>query len=134
MLNWLLRQANVGDVFFEHRGELTYHVQYPFALVVGLPLVLLVGASIYILQRRNLKSSPRSLVLALTICRTFILALLVAVLAGPFVKLETARENRPVFALVFDWSQSMDLNAGPISDADARRIALATGMRVAEGP
>jgi hypothetical protein len=134
MLNWLLKQANVGDVFLEHRGELTYHVQYPLALLVGLPLVLLVGVGIYVLQRRNLKSSPRSLVLALTVCRTFILALLVAVLAGPFVKLETARENRPVFALVFDRSQSMDLNAGPFNDGDARRIAQAAGMRVSEGP
>ena len=40
MLNWLLKQANVGEVFLEHRGELTYHVQYPLALLVGLPLVL----------------------------------------------------------------------------------------------
>jgi hypothetical protein len=134
MLNWLLRQANVGDVFLEHRGELTYHVQYPLALLIGLPLVLLVGVGIFVLQRRNLKSSPTSLVLALTVCRTFILALLVAVLAGPFVKLETARENRPVFALVFDRSQSMDLNAGPFNDGDARRIAQVTGLHVSEGP
>ena len=112
MLNWLLKQANVGDVFLEHRGELTYHVQYPLALLVGLPLVLLAGIGIHILQRRNLKSSPRSLILPLTACRTVILALLVAVLAGPFVKLETARENRPVLALLFDCSQSMDLSAG----------------------
>ncbi|HEX3149023.1 MAG TPA: hypothetical protein VHR66_13160 [Gemmataceae bacterium] len=134
MRNWLLRQANVGDVFLEHRGELTYHAQYPLALLIGLPVVLLVGVGIFILQRRNLKSSPTSLILALTFCRTFILALLVAVLAGPFVKLETARENRPVFALVFDRSQSMDLNAGPFNDGDARRIAQATGLRVSEGP
>jgi hypothetical protein len=134
MLNWLLKQANVGDVFLEHRGELTYHVQYPLALFIGLPLVLLVGVGIFALQRRNLKSSPTSLVFALTVCRTFILALLVAALAGPFVKLETARENRPVFALVFDRSQSMDLNAGPFNDGDARRIAQATGIHVSEGP
>src|SRR5262245_37030377 len=134
MFNWLLRQANVSDVFLEHRGELTYHVQYPLAVAVGLPLVLLVGVGIYVLQRRNLKSSPRSLVLALTACRTFILALLVAVMAGPFDQLETARENRPVLALVFDSSQSMDLNAGPFSDGDARRIAQATGIRVSDGP
>src|SRR3954454_23300842 len=95
ILNWLLKQANVGDVFLEHRGELTYHVQYPLALLIGLPLVLLASVGIFVLQRRNLKSSPVSLVLALTVCRTFSRARLVAVLAGPFVKLETARENRP---------------------------------------
>src|SRR3954467_14151085 len=134
MLNWLLKQANVGDVFLEHRGELTYHAQYPLALLVGLPLVLLAAVGIYVLQRRSLKSSPRSLVLALTACRTFIPALLVGILAGPFVKLETARESRPVFALVFDRSQSMALAAGPFNDGDARRIAQATGMRVAQGP
>src|SRR5205085_1348908 len=71
---------------------------------------------------------------ALTACRVFILALLVVVLAGPFVKLETARENKPVSALVFDRSQSMDLNAGPYADNDARRIAEATGMRQSDGP
>jgi hypothetical protein len=133
MLNWLLRQANVGDVFLEHRGELTYHVQYPLALFVGLPLVLLVGVGIFVLQRRNLKSSPTSLVLALTVCRTFVLAVLVAVLAGPFVKLETARESRPVFALVFDRSQSMDLDAGPFNDADTRLIAGNIGLPVSHG-
>jgi hypothetical protein len=133
MFNWLLKQANVGSVFLEHSGELTYHAQYPLALLVGLPLVLLVGVGIFILQSRNLRSSPRSLVLALTACRTFILGLLVIVLAGPFVKLETAHENRPVFALVFDRSQSMDLNAGVFNDDEVRGIAQAIGMNVPEG-
>src|SRR5262245_49068764 len=123
MLNWLLRQANVGDVFLEHPGELTYHVQYPLVLYVGLPVVALLGIGIFILQRRNLKSSPTSLIAALTACRVFILGLLVLVLAGPFVKLETARENRPVFAIIFDRSQSMDLNAGPFADHEARQIS-----------
>ena len=39
-----------------------------------------------------------------------------------------------MFALVFDRSQSMDLNAGPFNDGDARRIAQATGMCVSDGP
>jgi hypothetical protein len=120
MLNWFLRQANVGEVFLEHPGEITYHVQYPLVLYIGLPIVALLGVGIFVLQRRNLKSSPRSLIAALTACRVFILALLVFVLAGPFVKLETERENRPVFALVFDRSQSMDLNAGPNSGGKTR--------------
>jgi hypothetical protein len=132
MLNWLLRQANVSDVFLEHRGELTYHVQYPLVLYVGLPVILVLGIATFLLQRRNLRSSPISLIVALTACRVFILALLVTVLAGPFVKLETARENRPVFAIIFDRSQSMDLNAGPFSDQDARRIAQATGVQVSD--
>src|SRR5262245_19401867 len=113
MLHWLLRQANVGDVFREHATELTFHIQYPLALYFGLPLVALAGIGIYVLQRRNLRSSPRSLIAALTACRVFILALLVVVLAGPYVRLEVTRENRPVFALLFDHSQSMDLKAGP---------------------
>jgi hypothetical protein len=124
MLNWLLRQANVGYVFLEHRGELTYHVQYPMAFLIGLPLVLLAGIGIYALQRRNLRSSPRSLIVALTVCRTFVLALLLAILSGPFVKLETVRENRPVFALLFDRSQSMDLVANS-ADARVSRARLA---------
>src|SRR5262249_17831057 len=85
----------------------------PLALYLGLPFVAVASVAIFVLQRRNLRSSPRSLVAALTACRVFILALLVAVLAGPFVRLETARETRPVFALVFDRSQSMNLAAGP---------------------
>lgn len=124
MLNWLLRQANVGDVFLEHLGELTYHVQYPVALYVGIPLVAIAAIGIYVRQRRNLKSSPRSSILALTGCRTFILALLVAILAGPFVKLETSRENRPIFALLFDRSLSMDLAARSM-DAGTSRAQLA---------
>lgn len=134
MTNWLLRQANVGEVFLEHRGELTYHVQNPLVLYIGLPVVALLGLGVFVLQRRNLKSSPVSLIAALTACRVFILALLVLVLSGPFVKLETARENRPVFAIVFDRSQSMDLNAGPFPDHEARGIAQATGLHVSDGP
>ncbi|HJZ91843.1 MAG TPA: VWA domain-containing protein [Gemmataceae bacterium] len=112
-MRWLLRQANVGDVFLEHRQDLSLQVQYPLALYLGLPLVAVAGVAIFILQRRNLRSSPRSLVIALTGCRVFILALLVAVLAGPYVRLETRRETRPVFALLFDRSRSMELAAGP---------------------
>ena len=95
MLNWLLKQANVSDVFLEHRGELTTHVKYPLVLYIGLPIVFVLGIGIFLLQRRNLKSSPTSLIAALTACRVFILALLVVVLAGPFVKLGRPARTSP---------------------------------------
>ena len=113
MLHWLLRQAGVGDAFLERPGDLTSHVQYPLALARRtaarcprrrrhLPPAAAEPAS-----RRRGNWSWRSPLAASSSSR-----LLVVVLAGPFVRLETARENRPVFALLFDRSQSMDLTAG----------------------
>ena len=111
MLHWFLRQAGVGDAFLERPGDLSAHVQHPVALGVGLPLVALAGVGIYLRQRRNLPTSPKKLIVALTACRVALFGVLVIVLAGPFVRLDTVQDHRPVFALLFDRSQSMDLPA-----------------------
>jgi hypothetical protein len=112
MLHWFLRQAGVGDAFLERPGDLSVHVQFPLVLGLGLPLVALTGIGIYVRQWRNLRTSPRKLLVALTACRVVVLALLVVVLAGPFVRLDAVQDHQPVFALLFDRSQSMDLPAG----------------------
>jgi hypothetical protein len=131
MLHWFLRQAGAGHTFLEHPGDLSLHVQSPLALGVGLPLVALAGVGIYRRQRRNLASSPRRLVVALTACRVAVLGLLVAVLAGPFVRLDAVQDHRPVFALLFDRSRSMDLPAGDAhpgrSRAELAHAAFTTG-------
>ena len=61
------------------------------------------------------------------------LTLLVLVLAGPYLRLDYEIDKRPVVALVFDESRSMQLPAGPFEDGEdvaglARAVsALGTG-------
>ena len=60
--------------------------------------------------------------------------MLVLVLAGPFLKLDQTIEKKPVVALLFDRSRSMQLPAGPFeTDADALKFAKAAGYATPEG-
>ena len=59
--------------------------------------------------------------------RLAILGLLVLVLAGPYLRLDYEIDKRPVVALVFDQSASMQLPAGPFEPGeDTERLARAT--------
>src|SRR5262245_6280271 len=130
MLNWLLKSIGVSDEF----REATLAVQHPAALWAG--LVLMVPAAVFVFwwQRRNLPTAPPSLRIALSLCRVLILAALVAVLAGPYLKLDEHAEKKPVVAILLDHSQSMQLPAGPFeSEPELARIAQAAGYRATDG-
>ena len=130
MLSWLLRQLNVTDEFVTHLDEVVLHFQYEWVLWVGLALLVPAGVSIYLRQRRHLASVPPGLRLTLTLTRVFILAILIVAFAGPYLRLDHTEDRKPVVALLFDHSQSMQLPAGPYeSEDELLRVARAAGYR-----
>ncbi len=134
MLEWLLKKIGIGDEFVDHLGDTAVAVQHPLVLIVGLALLVPVGVFIYLRQRQNLPSVPFGLRAALTATRIFVLAMLILVLAGPFLKFDHRSEKKPILALLFDHSESMQLPAGPFeSDGELDRIAQAAGYQTKQG-
>jgi hypothetical protein len=134
MFSWFLQQANVDNAILERREQIVFASQEPRFLYFGLPIVAILGIVIFILQRRHFRSSSFVLVVALTACRVFIVAMLVVVLAGPFVSLVIKEEKRPIVVVMFDSSQSMGLRSGEFPDDDEiRKLAIAAGYPVADG-
>src|SRR5437588_5983246 len=130
MLSWLLRQLSDTEQLVEHIDEVQFDFQYGWVLIVGLVLLVPVGAWIVLRQRRNLATVPPKLRITLSLTRIAILALLVLALAGPFVRLDHRDEKKPVVAVLLDHSQSMQLPAGPYeSDAELSNVARAAGYR-----
>src|SRR5260221_10739128 len=135
MYTWLLRNVGAGGEFVDRIDDVRFAVQRPWTLGVGLALLVPVGAALLLWQWHKLRSAPPWLRLVLSFSRIAIVALLVLVLAGPFLKLEYQTEKKPIVAFLFDQSQSMLLDAGPFdSDREARDIAEAAGYKVADGP
>jgi hypothetical protein len=119
------------------RGGLAALLERSTALRVLGVLVMLVlfpvlfGYLIYA-QPRNLGSAPLPVRIALTVTRTVIFVLLVLLLGGPYLALAYVAQDKPIVALLFDHSQSMQLPAGPFeSEAETTGIARAAGYRVA---
>src|SRR5581483_4946789 len=135
MLVRLLSLLGLGDDVLQHLDEAKLTVQHPGLFWVGMALVACAGFVIYIRQRRNLVTVPRSLIVGLSLIRITILAVLVTVLAGPYLKIERRNEKKPIVALLFDDSQSMQLPAGPYTtDSETLRMAQAAGYRPTAGP
>src|SRR5205085_6592023 len=103
-------------------------------LWVGLVLVSLLGWFIYRRQVLNLPTVPGWVRVLLTATRVLILALLFLVLASPYLKLDHKNEKKPIVGLLFDYSQSMRLPAGPFdSENELTRTAEAAGYRTVSG-
>jgi hypothetical protein len=133
MLAWFLRLIGLGDDFIDHLDEVRLAFQHPELLWL-FGVVLAAGVFIYWWQRRNLGTAPRPLIAGLTLIRVLILAMLITVLAGPYVKIDHKNEKKPIIALLIDQSQSMQLEAGEFTDdAELARLALAAGYPVISG-
>lgn len=134
MFEWLLKLIGVEEDFRTHLEHVTLALQRPLVFWVGLALLVPVGYFIYRRQKSNLTSAPRALRIALSSTRIVILAVLLFVLAGPFLKLDEKIERKPILSLLFDQSQSMALPAGPFEDdAQALQMAEAAGYQVVDG-
>jgi hypothetical protein len=130
MKAWLLKQLNLSSEFADHFNEVTPAFQNPRLLMVGLILLVPAALFIYFRQKRNLPTEPPGLRITLSLTRILILLMLVLVLGSPYLKLDHKAENKPVVAVLFDQSQSMQLPAGPFdSEAELLRIAQAAGYR-----
>jgi hypothetical protein len=133
MTEWLLKTAGVSDQLLKS-GEVRFDFQHWKVFWVGLALLLPLSYFIFRWQRRNLTNTPPALRIALSLTRVLVLALLVVVLASPILKADQEREKRPIVAFLFDYSQSMQLPAGPFESEDETvRIARAAGYQAPDG-
>jgi hypothetical protein len=111
------------------------HLPLPLSILLWIGMIVLLPVTLgYLIYRqpRNLGSAPLPVRIALTVTRILILLILAVVLAGPYVKLEAHTDQKPIVALLFDQSQSMQLPAGPFeSESELTRVAQAAGYRVA---
>src|SRR5262245_61928074 len=117
-MSWLLRQLNLGEESAGHLDEVTLTFQNPRTLVAGLVLLVPAGVFVSLGQRSGLPSAPPGLRWTLTATRVLILLLLVLVLGSPVLKLDHKGEKKPIVAVLFDHSQSMQLPAGPFASED----------------
>jgi hypothetical protein len=124
----------VANELLVHLDQATLAVQRPWVLWGGLFLLVPVAAFVYRRQLRNLATVPTALRVVLSVLRIVILAILVTVLAGPYLRLDLKVESRPIVAMVYDRSRSMELPAGPFeAEADVAKAARAAGYTVTDG-
>ncbi|HWE37176.1 MAG TPA: hypothetical protein VG406_11470, partial [Isosphaeraceae bacterium] len=134
MLKWLLQTLGVGDEFLVRLDQATLSCQRPGVFYVGLALLVPVAVFIVRRQRRSLGGTPPLLRAALAFTRVAVLLMLVTVLAGPYLRIDYEVDKRPVVALLFDRSQSMQLPAGPFESADeAEKVSRALGEKRSPG-
>ena len=100
----------------------------PQVLWLGLPLLVLAGWWITTRHRRRFPWLSPRLRRSLDLCRWSVLALFLAILAGPAVRFEERIERKPVVALLVDTSDSMRLPLGRLPaeavDAVTRLIGI----------
>src|SRR2546423_3595010 len=134
MMTWFGKNLGTRDDFPVPREGATRGFHRGRLRGMGLALLTPAAYFIYRRQQQNLRTVPSLPRLVLTITRVLILALLILVLAGPYLKLDLQNEKKPIVAVLFDHSQSMQLEAGPFdSDSEVMRIADAAGYRTTDG-
>jgi hypothetical protein len=134
MIEWLLKTVGLSDEMVAHLHQVTLAVHHEKVLWVGLVILVPVSYYIYRRQRQNLGNTPGWLRLALTATRILVLLLLVAVLADPYVKIDNENEKKPIVALLFDHSQSMELPVGEFENEDELvKNAVAAGYPLTDG-
>ncbi len=133
-MEFFLKSIGVTDEVIEHLDKAQLAFQRPAVLWIGLVLLIPVAYLIYTRQRDNLSTLPQKFRIALTMTRVIVLAILIAILSGPYLKIDHQITKRPIVAILFDESQSMNLPAGPFaSDEELLAVAAAEGHEVKEG-
>ena len=129
-----LKSIGITDEVMQHLDKAQLAFQRPAVLWIGLLLLIPAGYFIYTRQRDNLSSLSQKIRIALTATRVFILAILIAILAGPYLKIDHQITKRPIVAILLDESQSMKLPAGPYaSDEELLAVATAEGHEMKDG-
>ncbi|MBQ18392.1 MAG: hypothetical protein CMJ65_14845 [Planctomycetaceae bacterium] len=132
MLEWLLKSIGVADELVENVSDTHVAFQRPLWLYA---LILMIPAAwfIYVRQRENLATVRKGFRIALTATRVFILVMLILVLASPVLRLTQDIDKKPILAVLFDASQSMQLPAGPFETEEQRlTVARAAGFAAAD--
>ena len=132
-MEFFLKSIGVTDEVIEHLDKAQLAFQRPAVLWIGLLLLIPVAYFIYIRQRNNLSTLPNKFRIALTATRVIVLIILIAILAGPYLKIDHQISKRPIVAVLYDESQSMKLPAGPFaSDEELLAVAQAEGHEIEE--
>lgn len=127
-----LKSIGVADEVLEHLDQTQLAFQRP-AVLWSLLLLIPVGWYIYVRQRDNLSTVPKRFRVTLSVTRVLILAVMICVLAGPYLKIDHRITKKPIVAVLFDTSQSMQLPAGPFqSDEELIETAQAAGYETTE--
>lgn len=134
MNDWLYKTIGLGPDMADHIEQAALSVQRPMILWIGLALLIPIAVLIFLRQRGNTLVAAPLVRMALTVTRVLIVALLIVVLAGPYLKIDQQVETRPIVAVLIDTSQSMDLPAGPfVDDEHVRDVATAAGLTLDDG-
>ena len=134
MIAWLLHLIGASPDFLQHLDDVTLAFQHKRVLWIGFALLVPIGWYIVRRQRRNLATVSPRLRLALSALRIAVLALMVTILAGPYLKLDHQNERKPIVAFLFDHSESMQLPAGPFeNEGEIRKVAEAAGYATSTG-
>jgi hypothetical protein len=133
-MGWLLKTLGLSDDMIAHLHEVKLAVHHEKIFWAGLALLVPISYFIYRRQQHNLRNVPTALRLALTTTRIAVLFLLVLVLADPYAKIDHDSEKKPIVALLFDHSQSMELPVEEFeTEAELVRNAQAAGYQVIDG-
>jgi hypothetical protein len=129
-----LKSIGVGEAITSDLEHVQIAFQRPAVLWIGLLLLIPVAYFVYVRQRNNLGTVPKRFRVALSVMRVSILAILIVVASGPYLKIDHQVTKKPIFAVLFDSSQSMKLPAGPFaSDQELLQAARAAGYETDEG-
>jgi hypothetical protein len=129
-----LRSIGVSEKITADLDQVQFAFQRPVLFWLGLLLLIPVAYFIYVRQRDNLGTVPKRYRVALSVMRVMVLAVLVFVISGPYLKIDHQVTKQPIFAVLFDASQSMQLPAGPFeSEDELLQAAHAAGYETGEG-
>lgn len=129
-----LKSIGITDDVLEHLDKAELAFQRPVLLWVGLFLLIPAGWFIFRRQRENLSTLPNKFRIALTATRIIVLAVMIFILAGPYLKIDHQITKRPIVAVLIDDSLSMKLPAGPfLSDEEMLDAARAAGIDTTQG-
>lgn len=125
MWAWFLKLIGVSPDVLAHleRAELAW--QRPTILWLGLAFLVPAAWLIHRRQATHLPTVSPQWRSILTATRVLTLLMLIAILAGPYLKIDHRYERKPILAVLFDRSQSMNLPAGPFESEDERSLVVA---------
>jgi hypothetical protein len=132
MTQWLLRQINASDEIATNLDSIGLAFHHPWMLL-GLVLLVPLAAFVYLRQLYHLPSVPTFVRVLLSATRILILAIMVVILASPYLKLDLKSDRKPIVAFLFDHSQSMQLPASLESETELSQVAGAAGYHGAGG-
>jgi len=127
MLSWFLRLIGVGDTLAQRVAEAQWLWARPAVFWVGVVLLVPVAVFVWRRHKRALPYVSAPMRSVLTCCRVGVLAVLIFVLGGPYLRLVEEVTHKPIVAVLLDDSASMGLPAG-LSGEAMRGAGRAMGM------